>query len=104
VIPDIADTHLLDPHLIPSIEIFSLTITTLALYQRSLRRYLCLFSSELIVKSHGRLQAPDPKNYLLDRYRDIMITATFAETGKSDIAIEFLSIKKIKNKYKRRSA
>jgi hypothetical protein len=34
-----AYAHLLDPHLIPSNETFSLTLTTLALYQRSLRRF-----------------------------------------------------------------
>ena len=46
VIPDIstphrwfAVAHLLDPHLIPSNETFSLTLTTPALYQRSLRRF-----------------------------------------------------------------
>ena len=34
-----AVAHLLDPHLIPSTGTFSLTLTTLALYQRSLRRF-----------------------------------------------------------------
>ena len=34
-----ACAHLLDPYLIPSSGTFSLTLTTLALYQRSLRRF-----------------------------------------------------------------
>lgn len=34
------------------------------------------------------------KKSLLDRYRDIMIAATFAEAGESDMAIEFLASRK----------
>jgi CheY-like chemotaxis protein len=59
VIPEIADTHLLDPHLIPSIENFSLKLTTLALCQ--LKAAFVLILSESTVKSIGCPQTPDPK-------------------------------------------
>nr|MBC8361909.1 response regulator [Candidatus Desulfatibia profunda] len=39
-------------------------------------------------------QKETAKKSLLDRYRDIMIAATFAEAGESDMAIEFLAKRK----------
>jgi len=48
VISEIEDTHLLDPHLIPSIGNFSLKLATLALWQ--LEAAFAFILSELIVK------------------------------------------------------